>query len=117
MAVEDSAALAECLSFTELGVMQIHEALSVFEANRMRRTNAVRQASLDAAMVLHLPDGPEQVARDVALKSKGSGRMTGKNLIGLMDLKTQMWCYGFDAAEDMRKDLERWVAGEREIPR
>ena len=63
-ALEDAAVLARCLSATPDAPDQ---ALSRYEAARIARTTRLQQASHARSEANHLPDGPEQRARDKAL--------------------------------------------------
>ncbi|MFJ3670778.1 FAD-dependent monooxygenase [Streptomyces sp. NPDC090106] len=79
--VEDAAVLARCLA---LEPDDPERALLRYESARLPRTTRVQRASHDRRDVNHLPDGPEQRARDTALAAAdplvGSG-----------------WIYGHDA--------------------
>ncbi|KAE8167616.1 hypothetical protein BDV40DRAFT_312063 [Aspergillus tamarii] len=62
-AVEDAAALAILLSVIP-SRHAIPEALRVYELSRKPRTEAIQQSGMANRTILHLPDGPEQEARD-----------------------------------------------------
>ncbi|KAL3479834.1 hypothetical protein BJX99DRAFT_255270 [Aspergillus californicus] len=76
MAVEDAAALAAALN--KLGSREdLADVVSKWTVVRKRRTTQVHQASLGHGVILHLPDGPVQRARDEALKGElGAGGIT-----------------------------------------
>ncbi len=65
-AVEDAAVLARCL--TE-DMQAPARALQRYETLRIGRTTRLQQVSHARAHVNHLPDGPEQQARDQSLAS------------------------------------------------
>lgn len=77
--VEDAAVLARCLASAEP-----EEALRRYEALRMPRTTRLQEASHGRAHVNHLPDGPEQQARDEAFAAGDPLRDNG-------------WIYSYDA--------------------
>ncbi len=62
--IEDAAVLATCLAEDS---QHTARALRRYESLRIGRTTRLQQASRDRARVNHLPDGPEQRARDAAL--------------------------------------------------
>jgi salicylate hydroxylase len=104
MAVEDGAALATSLShvtdFTELP-----KALSIFEAERMKRSGQMQEASLINGKIWHFEDGPEQEARDEAMRPEVEGRHFMQSPNQWSDPVTQAWAYGYDAEEEIEK---RW---------
>jgi salicylate hydroxylase len=66
-AIEDGATLAACLS--RLGKDRIPEALRRYEAHRLPRASRLQAMSADNKLRFHLPDGPQQLARDAAMAS------------------------------------------------
>jgi salicylate hydroxylase len=82
-AIEDAAALARCLSETSA---DISAALARYEAARRPHTAKIQRMSWDNNTFYHLPDGPEQAARDEALQ----GAATESGLAALR------WIYGND---------------------
>jgi salicylate hydroxylase len=82
-AIEDAAALARCLSDTPA---DIPAALARYEAARRPHTAKIQRMSWDNNTFYHLPDGPEQRARDTALQAAAAGS-------GLEGLR---WIYGND---------------------
>jgi salicylate hydroxylase len=79
--VEDAAVLARCLTRFADPV----EALRSYEALRLPRTTRLQEVSHGRAHVNHLPDGPEQRARDAAFAGGDPLRDNG-------------WIYGYDAS-------------------
>jgi salicylate hydroxylase len=64
-AVEDAAVLAECL--VALASRGVGRALAYYEAFRRGRTSKIQAMSRANGHRFHLPDGPEQRARDAAM--------------------------------------------------
>jgi salicylate hydroxylase len=82
-AIEDAAALTYCLSATPT---DIPTALARYEGTRRPHTAKIQRMSWDNNIFYHLPDGPEQLARDAALQAGAAGS-------GLEGLR---WIYGND---------------------
>ncbi|MGY1814824.1 FAD-dependent monooxygenase [Blastococcus sp. SYSU D00820] len=80
--IEDAAVLAGCLAAEPAAPAR---ALRRYEALRIERTTRLQQLSHGRAEVNHLPDGPEQQARDAALAAADP-------------LVANGWIYGYDAA-------------------
>jgi salicylate hydroxylase len=102
MAVEDGAALAEVLSLIE-SPSQILGALKVFEGVRLLRTGQMQEASLVNGKLWHFADGPEQRARDVAMKPEVNGEKVPESPNQWSDPVTAGWAYGYDAETEVRK--------------
>lgn len=102
MAVEDGAALGEVLSLVE-NAGQIPLALEVFEKVRMKRSYQMQEASLINGKLWHFPDGPEQRARDLAMRPEVEGEhfLTSPNQWS--DPVTQWWAYGYNAEAEVVK--------------
>jgi len=81
----DDAALAAAVR--EAG--DVPAALGAYSRIRVSRTERVQNASHDRATVNHLPDGPEQQARDRAFASQDP-------------LSHSDWLYGYDAQAEAR---------------
>ncbi|GCB43860.1 FAD-dependent monooxygenase [Streptomyces sp. NL15-2K] len=81
--IEDAAVLARCLAAT---VDDPEQALKRYESERIERTTRLQQISHARRDINHLPDGPEQQARDTALAE--SDPLVGNG-----------WIYGYDALE------------------
>lgn len=100
-AVEDAAALGILLS-TITSRAQIPLALRAYEKSRKWRAETVQQSGTENRIALHLPDGPEQQARDeqfrMSLKS-------GPNPDKWSDRETQKFLWGWDAE---RVALDTW---------
>lgn len=98
MAVEDAAALAEALSKID-SKDQLQPALRLFESVRIKRTTQMQEASLLNGKLWHFADGPEQKARDAAMRPEVEGRHFIESPNQWSDPVTQCWCYGYDAEE------------------
>ncbi|HKS47497.1 MAG TPA: FAD-dependent monooxygenase [Amycolatopsis sp.] len=85
-AIEDAATLAACLE--QAG--DISTALGAYDQVRVPRTAQVQEASHDRAQVNHLPDGPEQQARDRAFAGEDP-------------LRHSDWLYSYDAQREARQ--------------
>ncbi|GKT50084.1 FAD-dependent monooxygenase OpS4 [Colletotrichum spaethianum] len=100
MAVEDGAALAVALnnisSREQLGL-----ALEIFQKERKQRTSMMQEASMVNALLLHFKDGPEQRARDAAMRPEVEGRKFATSPNQWSDPLTQSWAYGYDAEDTM----------------
>jgi len=79
-AIEDAAVLARCIAENTTDPVT---ALRRYEALRIPRTSRLQQVSHARARINHLPDGPEQRARDQALGSADP-------------LTASAWIYGYD---------------------
>ena len=106
MAVKDAAALAECLSHItdDSTTSSLRTALTVFEKVRQPRTKAVQEASLQAGNILHLPDGPEQEARDAAMASDADGETINERAYGLVHTQARDRWYGYDVVQAVRNE-------------
>jgi salicylate hydroxylase len=102
MAVEDGAALAELLSLIQ-SKKQIPDAFRLFEKERMKRSGGMQSASLVNGKLWHFPDGPEQQARDRGMRAEVEGKHFLESTNQWSDPVTQMWAYGYDAEEAVRK--------------
>jgi len=84
-AIEDGATLAACL--IQIGPDGIPAALARYEALRLPRATRVQEMSRANKTRYHLPDGPEQQARDASLAVRGDRTIP---VIG--------WLYAHDAS-------------------
>ncbi|OLN94175.1 3-hydroxybenzoate 6-hydroxylase 5 [Colletotrichum chlorophyti] len=104
MAVEDGAALAVALNNISSRA-QLALALEIFQKERKMRTSMMQEASMVNALLWHFKDGPEQRARDAAMRPEVEGRKFLSSPNQWSDPLTQSWAYGYDT-EDMM--LEQW---------
>ncbi len=88
-ALEDGAALTACLRQSD----DVVDALARYERLRKARTAHVQSLATANKTRFHLPDGPEQQARDAAMGAGGTD----------WSLRTIGWLYGYDAAAAMER--------------
>ncbi|MCX4460258.1 FAD-dependent monooxygenase [Streptomyces sp. NBC_01728] len=81
--IEDAAVLARCLAAS---ADDPEQALKRYESARIERTTRLQQVSRARRHINHLPDGPDQQARDAALAAADP-------------LVSNGWIYGYDAEE------------------
>lgn len=74
----------------------IPEALRAYEMSRKPRAEAIQQSGMANRTILHLPDGPEQEARD---KQFLASRSSAANPDKWADAETQKLLWGWDAEE------------------
>ena len=104
MAVEDAAAFAAALSHVNSESnpqYSLSRAMGVFESVRTKRSNQMQQASLINGKLWHLRDGPEQHARDEAMRPEVIGEKFETSPNQWSDPVTQAWAYGYDAAKEI----------------
>lgn len=75
--------------------------MSVYERSRKKRAETVQQSGSENRITLHLPDGPEQIARDAQFKASVSGNNPDK----WSDRRTQEFLWGWDAE---KAALDTW---------
>ncbi|KAE8380191.1 hypothetical protein BDV26DRAFT_145222 [Aspergillus bertholletiae] len=112
MAVEDAATLRKALTYVT-SKRDLQPVLQLVEKLRIRRAKQVQEASLANSRVLHLRDGPEQVARDSAMRPSVEGVPLKKSPYGMTDPETQNWCYGYDVQRDFEEAWEKVVSDSR----
>ncbi|WP_329538195.1 FAD-dependent monooxygenase (plasmid) [Streptomyces sp. NBC_01450] len=81
--IEDAAVLAHCLAAS---ADDPEQALKRYESARIERTTRLQQVSRARRDINHLPDGPDQQARDATLAAADP-------------LVSNGWIYGYDAEE------------------
>ena len=106
-ALEDAAVLAITLSLTD----DVALALRVYESARKRRAETIQDSAARTRMTLHLPDGPEQEARDLAMGSQG------KNPDLFVDTSWQDYMWKTDVMKDTLEGWNRYVAEVTEDPK
>ncbi|KAK7707405.1 hypothetical protein SLS57_009275 [Botryosphaeria dothidea] len=105
-AVEDGASLATLVSSVS-SQSELPAALRIFEELRIPRAGQVQQASFVNGRIFHFGDGPEQRARDAAMRAEAEGKHYLQSPNGLSDPTTQLWVYGYDAEEEAKKAWEK----------
>ena len=106
MAVEDACALAQSLQLTSKHE-DLSRAIDIYESVRQSRVRPMHEASYRHAYTVHLPDGPEQRARDDGMADEVAGVHFIQSPNHWSDPTTQRWAYGYDAAEAIRS---AWAA-------
>jgi salicylate hydroxylase len=114
MAIEDAAVLGSLLSYIT-HKSQLPKLLKAYQDLRHGRATDNQLGSRLNQKLLHLADGPEQEARDAAMKSAmeagldiAKGMSIGEDEPGFKILKDEKeksrWAYGYDA----EADVENW---------
>lgn len=106
MAVEDAASLAEALDLVG-DALDLPEALELWETERLERTCQMQTASLINGTLWHFADGPEQKARDKAMRPEVEGRHFISSPNQWSDPATQRWCYAYDAEKVIKDAANR----------
>lgn len=104
IAVEDGAALAEAFRHAQNG-RDIPRVLAAFERVRTKRSSQMVQASFVNGKLWHFADGPEQRARDVAMRPEVLGQTFDESPNQWSDPVTQRWAYAYDAVEAAAREL------------
>jgi salicylate hydroxylase len=118
MAIEDGAALAECLSRLRTRE-EIPRYLASFESVRKSRCERIQDCSRLNGDMWHMPDGPEQEARDKALKKDGFQEdLTPTDLDGAnpnlwSDKGFQPWLFGHNVFAETSKVLDEMEQNDR----
>ncbi|RDL33936.1 Uncharacterized protein BP5553_08304 [Venustampulla echinocandica] len=97
-AAEDAMALATCLEFVVEGKRDLRSVLKVYESLRVPRTAHMRDAARANKEYFHLPDGPQQVIRDEALRADG---LTGETPNQLNDVQKLKVLYSYDVKQEV----------------
>lgn len=112
MAVEDGAVLGKLLgllnSSSELSSNAkalIPEVLHLYESLRKSRTTVNVKGAISNQRMYHLPDGPEQEARDSELERVQWGDKTNWNNT---DVEYQNNLLGFDVVRECEAAFESW---------
>jgi salicylate hydroxylase len=116
LAVEDAAALTECIHLQSQGNVGLDRTMAVFEIIRKTRCKDVQDASLHAGNVLHLPPGPAQVARDAAMQNDGlpaevnqKERFYAEGMSYVIaDRKIRDWGYAYDVIGAVREEWNKF---------
>ncbi|KAG2417630.1 hypothetical protein HFD88_008849 [Aspergillus terreus] len=109
-AVEDAAALGVLLSHVR-SRRDIPLALRAYEKSRKQRAETVQQSGSTNRVTLHLPDGPEQQARDEQFRASMNG---GSNPDKWADRATQDFLWAWDAEKVALEAWNELVKGETE---
>jgi len=91
------------------GNISIAEAVELYENERMPKAYARQQVSFLNGAIWHLPDGPEQQARDAAMSTELTGQpfLRFPNLYG--DPATVLEVYGYDVEAHAENAIAKYV--------
>ena len=98
MAIEDAAALAECVGRAQSN-KDIPAAMLVFERSRKWRCERVQTQARRNGEALHMPDGEEQEHRDRMMAGKSLPSDQEVESSPMLDPKFTSWLYGHDVFE------------------
>jgi salicylate hydroxylase len=112
--MEDGAFLAKCIGAVVQGKLSFREAVELYEKERMPKAYAKQQVSFLNGAIWHLPDGPEQRARDASMAPELEGKyfIRSANLYG--DPQTVLDVYGYDAEAHADAALAQYLNGGEE---
>ncbi|ODM14402.1 hypothetical protein SI65_10137 [Aspergillus cristatus] len=113
--MEDGAFLAKCVGAVARGNLSLREAINLYEVERMPKAFLKQQVSFLNGAIWHLPDGPEQQARDAAMapELEGKYQVRSSNLYG--DPQTVLDVYGYDAEIHAEEALVQFANGGRVV--
>ncbi|KIW21199.1 hypothetical protein PV08_01779 [Exophiala spinifera] len=113
--MEDGAFLGRCIAKVVEGKMGIDRAVSIYEEERQPKAYQKQQISFLNGAIWHLPDGPEQQARDSAMAAELEGKyfVRSSNLYG--DPQTVLEVYGYDAESHAETALNKYFNNGREL--
>lgn len=112
LAIEDAAALATALDthVQNPGSISLAQAMRLFETLRKPRAEKLRDASLHAGGMLHIPPGQGRRLRDESARNDCAvdGAREGDMLLdwvsyGITDAAIRMECYGYDVVAEMER--------------
>jgi len=110
LAIEDATALVTALDMHMSGQseLSLKDAVRLFQDVRKPRAEKIRDASLHAGAMLHLPPGADRALRDTSAKNDGAvtEAQMGDPLLnwisyGITDKWIRQECYGYDVVADM----------------
>ena len=112
--MEDGAFLGRCIQNVVQGKIDLAEAIHIYETERMPKAYNKQQVSFLNGAIWHLPDGPEQQARDQAMSPELEGKyyVRSSNLYG--DPQTVLEVYGYDVEAHADIAIDKYLNGGRE---
>ncbi len=117
-AIEDGAALAECLDRAQ-SANDIPTLLRAFQTIRKPRCEAIQKGARANGDIWHMSDGPEQKQRDRDMKQTMEGRpdIPGgtKNPNQWSDKEFQPWLFGYDAVEAVSARVSHYRQCEQKL--
>jgi salicylate hydroxylase len=102
--LEDGAVLGHVLAALE-SKAQLPQALDMFQRLRKKRGEAIVRETFAQRKDFHMPNGPEQQARDELMLSKLGGEIDVKFPSRWQCPVVQSWLYGYDAAKETEMAL------------
>lgn len=105
--MEDGAALGYILAALH-SRSQLPEAMNVYQHIRKTRGEAIVKETFAQRDDIHLPDGPEQQARDKLMLSKLGKEIDCKFPSRWQCPEVQPWLFGYDAKKATEEALRRW---------
>jgi salicylate hydroxylase len=119
MAIEDGAVLGNLLSRLS-HISQLRPLLNAYQDLRLPRTAAIQESSRLNQYIFHLPDGPEQRARDESMRKAMALELSGDlgalrresdgNQNQWADRKKSDMLFGYDADAE----VDKWWAAHGE---
>jgi salicylate hydroxylase len=108
-ALEDGAFLGAVFGHVVSGELSITEALELYEKARMPKADYKQQVSFVNGAIWHLPDGPQQEARDAAMSRELQNQpfFRSPNLYG--DPQTVLSVYGYDAEDHAEEEVGKYL--------
>jgi salicylate hydroxylase len=94
--MEDGAFLAKCIGAVVQGKIDLSDAVSLYEKERMPKAYAKQQVSYINGALWMLPDGPEQQARDASMAPELEGKYYVRSANLYADPQTVLDIYGYD---------------------
>lgn len=113
LAIEDATALATALELhtSNPESTSLAKAIRLFANVRKPRAEKIRDASLHAGEILHLPPGDERRLRDKSARDDGAvidaragDALLGWISYGITDKTIREECYAYDVVAEMRKE-------------
>lgn len=100
MAVEDAATLAAALKMLRTKD-DLPKAIAFCENARTRRVAKVHKASFANGLILHVPDGVVQEARDQSMRQGVAGENIIETANQWADPVLTQWAYGYDVVKEI----------------
>ncbi|KAI5856082.1 hypothetical protein BZA05DRAFT_390586 [Tricharina praecox] len=117
-AIEDGASLAECISRAR-DSSDLPAVLAAFQTIRKPRCEKIQKGSMENGDIWHMPDGPEQLARDADMKMEMGAtdedrvaaqlkqqKLVKSNPNRWSDPEFQPWLFGHDAIAHANTQLD-----------
>lgn len=106
MAVEDAAGLAAALKMLR-SKYDLPKAIALWKNARSARVAKVHEASFANGLILHLPDGSVQEARDQSMRQEVVGESITETANQWADPVLTHWAYGHDVVKEIEALVEQ----------